>query len=410
VVDFTFPKRKKHANAKCDKNMKSSIFEIIVLSSIISIIIIFSVICTSHAVAQRNLTSIINDNLLAQPSPTNLTSIINDNLLAQPSPTNLTSIINDNLLAQPSKPLVGTFYYGWFKGKDGNYQAWDISNHKPPSTWASNYLPSTEPGVFNPAHELYDSNDTLILQKQLGWMKKAGIQFGISSWWGIGSTTDKVFSHIIKGFMPSAVNPYPAFRWTMLYEIQAYARPKLNEITTDLNYIKNIYASSPYYLKIDGKPVIFVYNANNSGSRSIDDILTWSMARNLTGFYVVMKVNPRHVGENAHSIDGWYEYDPTKRYDQQDGYYAYVSPGYWKYNETPTLARSPSDFETAVQKLAAASVDFKLIETWNEWAEGTQVEPGQSILHANDDSVFKPSAPSYGDVYLNILGSYFASR
>jgi hypothetical protein len=240
-------------------------------------------------------------------------------------------------------------------------------------------------------------------------MKKAGIQFGISSWWGIGSTTDKVFLHTVKSFMPSAINPYPAFRWTLLYEIEAYANPKLNEIITDLSYIKNMYGSSPYYLKIDGKPVIFVFNADYSGSRPLNDIVTWSMARNLTGFYVVMKVNPLHIGENAHSIDGWYEYDSTKRYGQHNGYYAYVSPGYWKYHETPMLARSPSDFEAAVQKLAAANVRFKLIETWNELTEGSQVEPGQSVLH-DDKNVFKPAAPSYGDIYINILGKYFASR
>ena len=133
------------------------------------------------------------------------------------------------------------------------------------------------------------------------------------------------------------------------------------------------------------------------------------MARNLTGSYVVMLVNPRHMGENAHSIDGWYEYDPTKRYSQQHGYSAYVTPGNWKYHETPMLARSPSYFETAVQKLAAANVHFKLIETWNEWIEGTQVEPGQSILH-DDKNVFKPAAPSYGDIYIKILGKYFAPR
>jgi hypothetical protein len=357
-----------------DKIIRSSIVDIIILTCTVQLGII-SIFCTAYAVTV----------------------------------TNDTSILNDSLANQQSRPQVGTFYYGWFKGKEANYQAWDLSNHTPPTSWASNYLPSMKPRVFDPTHELYDSNDTFVLQKQLGWMKKAGIEFGISSWWGVGSTTDKVFLYTIKNFMPSAINPYPAFRWTLLYEVQAYADPQLNEILNDLNYIKNMYASSPYYLKIDGKPVIFVYNANGSGSRPLKDAETWSKARNLSGFYVVMKANPLHVGPNVSSIDGWYDYDPTKRYDEQVGYYAYVSPGYWKYHESPALTRSPSEFETAVRKLAAANVHFKLIETWNEWAEGTQVEPGQSVLH-DDKNVFKPAAPSYGNTYINILGKYFSSR
>jgi hypothetical protein len=57
--------------------------------------------------------------------------------------------------------------------------------------------------------------------------------------------------------------------------------PQGRKIINVLNYIKEKYTSSPYYLKIDGKP---------------------------------------------------YEYDPTKRFEQEQGFSAFVSPGYWKRN------------------------------------------------------------------------------
>jgi hypothetical protein len=103
-----------------------------------------------------------------------------------------------------STELVGTFYYGWYKGQDHLYEGWDTDNHKPPNTWASNYLPDIgpRPNAFDPTHDLYESQDRYILTKQLGWMKQAGIQFGISIWEGVGSTSDKTFSYIINNIIP----------------------------------------------------------------------------------------------------------------------------------------------------------------------------------------------------------------
>jgi Glycosyl hydrolase family 99 len=304
-----------------------------------------------------------------------------------------------------STELVGTFYYGWYKGQDHLYEGWDTDNHKPPITWASNYLPDIgpRPNAFDPTHNLYESQDQHILTKQLGWMKQAGIQFGISSWWGIGSTSDKTFSYIINDIMPNTNNPYPSFKWTILYELEGYSDPPVENLTNDLNYIKEKYASSPYYLKIDGKPVIFVFNSG------LNDLVRWSMIRQSTGFYIVMKVDPLYEGANPNSMDGWYEYNPIKRFEQDQGFSAFVSPGFWQYHQSPKLARNVTDFEIAVHKLASANVHFKLIETWNEWFEGTQVEPGMQIVH-NDTHGFRPQSPSYANTYINILGKYFIGR
>ena len=314
------------------------------------------------------------------------------------------SASNDKYGFRSSTELLGTFYYGWYKGQNHQYEGWDTDNHNPPITWASNYLPDIgrRQNAFDPTHNLYESQDQYILTKQLGWMKQAGIQFGISIWEGKGSASDNTFSYIINNVMPSTNNPYPSFRWTLHYELEGYSDPPVKNLTNDLNYIKERYASSPYYLKIDGKPVIFVFNSAN-------DLGRWSTVRQLTGFYVVMKVDPLYEGANPNSMDGWYEYNPIKRFEQQKGFSAFVSPGFWQYHQSPKLARNISDFEIAVRQLASADVHFKLIETWNEWFEGTQVEPAMQIVH-DDVHGFRPQSASYGNIYINILGKYFAGR
>ncbi|MDQ3970395.1 MAG: PKD domain-containing protein, partial [Thermoproteota archaeon] len=120
--------------------------------------------------------------------------------LESTSPDSVTITVRDK--PPPSQALlkVGTFYYPWY----GKYKHWTEAGHNPPTTWAANFLPDIEPSRFNPAVELYDSNNATVIKQQLGWMKQAGIQFAISSWWGQNSYEDIAFDSILNNIMPSA--------------------------------------------------------------------------------------------------------------------------------------------------------------------------------------------------------------
>jgi hypothetical protein len=311
---------------------------------------------------------------------------------------------------QEENSLVGTFYYPWWRGENEGYQGWNVDNHEPPSTWRSMFLPDMIPGEFKPEKELYSVVDPLTVKKQLEWMKDAGIQFAIASWFGPSEeefSSDYAFSNILHKIMPVPDNPNGNLKWTILYEDEGTSDPPVEELIEDLNYIKEAYASSPYYLRIEGKPVVFVYNAIGSGQDPLDDLERWMEAKDETGFYVVMRDDPLSEGKaDPSSMDGWYRYKPGLRYDQVGNFSASVSPGYWRYHDSsPVLERNPSAFEDATVKLAAADVKFKLVLTWNEWMEGTGVEPAQQILH-NDKDNFKPAKKSYGHEYIDILGRY----
>jgi hypothetical protein len=237
-------------------------------------------------------------------------------------------------------------------------------------------------------------------------MKCAGIQFAISSWWGQNSYEDLAFDKILANVMPAADNPNPDLKWTIYHEWEGFSDPTLEYLLSDLDYIKRKYVSFPSYMKIDGKPVIFVYNATHAYNDPLDDFDRWKQARAQTGFFVVMKMEPILKGADPSGMDGWHQYNPALRYDQQGSYYASVSPGYWKWHEDSRLVRNAADFESAVSKLASANVQFKLIQTWNEWGEGSGVEPAQEVVHNDTEGPFQPASAPYGNAYINILGKY----
>jgi hypothetical protein len=324
--------------------------------------------------------------------------------------------------SMPSPPFNATFYYPWYQtpSVDGAWGHWQDEVtpgyfHHAPSNWNSHYLPDPNPGAFDPNTELYSSADVNTVYWQLSQMKAAHQTVAIASWWGQNDSfgTDQNFRRIVTDYMNRPDNPYPDMRWAVYYEKEGYGDPSVAEIDNDLNYIKTNYASQPGYLWVNGKPVVFVYNSFDGEPGYPDnDVTRWEQARADTGFYVNMKIQPvSEGGVNPSVMDGWHEYGPDSRSGTYGGLYDYISPGFWKEQENSRLARDPPSFTSAVQSMAAANVPWKFTETWNEWIEGTSVEPGTNANWTYDTSattanpnVATQAGTAFGSTYVNILG------
>ena len=320
-----------------------------------------------------------------------------------PSTTTTTTSPTTTTTTPPPTQYVCTFFYPWYGGQDNPYRHWSDSNHNPPSTWSANYLPDPRPESFDPANELYSSDNDEIILWEIDAMKRAGIRVAISSWWGVGDYTDQAFSEIIT-VMSRPENPYPGLKWAIYYEGEGYGNPSVDNICADLSYIDNNYGSSPYYFKIDGKIVVFVYGDASDGAAYAQ---RWDNVRSRLGnVYVVLKVFGGYLNY-ASCADSWHQYAPDKDYEAQAPYSAFVSPGFWKYDEGfQRLPRNLSEFESAVQTLMNSGYKFLLIQTWNEWHEGTQIEPGQLINHDDSSPPFTEAENSYGYDYIDILAKY----
>jgi hypothetical protein len=172
-----------------------------------------------------------------------------------------------------------------------------------------------------------------------------------------------------------------------------------------MQYIANNYCNEPNYFRIDGKCVIFVYGDANDGQ---DMVNRWSTVRNSLGnIYVVLKVFSGYQNF-ATQVDGWHQFAPANRFQEHLPYSAFVSPGFWKPDDStsPFLSRDATEFENAVSQLKNSNARFKLVETWNEYHEGNQVESAQEIVH-NDAGTFTASKSSYGTTFIDILNKYF---
>ncbi len=217
-----------------------------------------------------------------------------------------------------------------------------------------------------------------------------------------------------------ARQPLPNFRWAIYYEPEGYGDPSVSTIEADLNYIRTNYATQPSYLRVDGKPVVFVYNAKEADASSDywqNDLSRWTQVRNDmaaadTPFYISMKDDPLWV----------------RRQPERDGLLARLRARHrLRHRERVLLLGQPGLLEGTGRAAAGPRPDqvryergvdgrrpggLEDHETWNEWHEGTSVEPGAQWNWAYDSTATTSSPASatpvaggdFGDTYADALG------
>ncbi len=264
---------------------------------------------------------------------------------------------------QPSFPIRAAFYYPWFPG------AWNQSGISP----FTHYQPSLG---------YYSSSDVATVQTQIAAMQYGNIQAGIASWWGQGQTTDKNFA------VDLAAADGTGFKWSIYYEPEGQGNPSVAQLQSDLTYIRDNYAGNANYLRVNGKFVVFVFNADDTSCAVAD---RWKQA-NTVDAYIVLKVFTGYRGCAAQP-DSWHQYGPATAADRQKGYSYSISPGFWHAQESqPRLTRDLNRWTQNVQNMVASGEPWQLITTFNEWGEGTAVESAKEWA----------SASGYG-AYLDVL-------
>ena len=246
---------------------------------------------------------------------------------------------------QPSWPIRAAFYYPWFP------EAWKQLGIYP----YTNYTPQLG---------FYSSTDSTVLKKHIDMMQYAGIQAGIASWWGQGSTTDVKIAGLLNA--ASGTN----FRWSLYYENESTGDPTAAQIQNDLTYIRDHYGSNPNFLRINGKFVVFVYAAGNDGCGMAD---RWKQG-NTVGAYVVLKVFQGYL-TCASQPNDWHQYSPAVAEDRQGSYSISISPGFWLVGNSVRLTRDLTRWTQNVKDMVASGARWQLVTTFSEWGEGTAVEP-----------------------------------
>lgn len=278
------------------------------------------------------------------------------------------------------KPMVLAFYYPWYGnplGRSGLLFHWgDITYNDISSS------------TFYPLIGPYDSYDAALIKAHMLLAKSSGIDSFICSWWGINSFEDNAFKEIL------SVADEENFTVTVYYE--SFRMMTRQQIVEELSYVLKNYSNSSSFLKLNGRPVIFVYavGAYNRDPWFWRGIL--DEVRHSTGVNAIFVADTFDTSYLL-AFDGLHTYNPIGISNLTQSYCdtaklvrllgkiwaGTVVPGYddRKVNHPGTYIGRENGryYNNTWSGTMTSNPDMVLICTWNEWHEGTNIEPSREF-------------------------------
>ena len=259
-------------------------------------------------------------------------------------------------------PRVGIFYYPWFAtpGMDGHYAHWQQAGGTPPVSLSS---------AFYPARGPYSSADTRVVGEQMREIAASGIGTVITSWWGRGSFEDRRLPEVIEAAQLNGL--------AVAAHLEPYRGRTVVSTEADIRELRALGVSDFY-----------VWD-----SSSLPDAEWAELNERLRDVRVFANTNlPGKAA--AGRFDGLYTYDVLlfggtlfPRLCRQARLLGLlcapsVGPGYDARRATGDSRvrsrRNGATYDSMWRGALRADADLVTITSYNEWHEGTQIEPARA--------------------------------
>ena len=251
------------------------------------------------------------------------------------------------------------FFYPWYStaAHDGGYAHWQQGSHTPPWDIGS---------VYFPARGAYSSADPHVLVAQMRDIRRARVDEVVSSWWGPGSPEDDRLPMIRRIARREGLN--------LAVQLEPYRGRSIASIGQDLAYLRGL-----------GIHDVYVYRSEDFPAEA------WAtLPLKLSGVRTFAQTSRIGFAAKA-GFDGFYTYDILVYGGDKFARLCAeahavkllcapsVGPGYDAEQATGDPNVKPRDngatYDTMWRAAVAAGADLVTITSYNEWSEGTQIEP-----------------------------------
>ncbi len=283
------------------------------------------------------------------------------------------SFVTPSFSGMHHQPTVSAFYYIWFNG------GWHANLDMVPEL--GEYL------SFNP----------LVISQHMQWLKQAGADNIIISWWGTNSANGLAIDENVAPVMAAAA----AAGIQVIFMIDEYAGRTPQEVQQNVSYLISKYSASPAWYTTTRvspafddasvKPVFLVYYSGSDVSptpsqwttvnayihKNYNAVMlvhydydpTWTTVGGFDGMFGYGVEDPNGSRVLAQSLSRHAWYIPTT----YPGFNAYYSKG-WT-NITPR--NNGATYQQNCQNAIDIGTNFPMVSitSFNEWSETTQIEP-----------------------------------
>jgi len=306
-------------------------------------------------------------------------------------------------------PAVAAFYYPWYGNPtfDGEWRHWDEGGHTPPDDIGSDYYP---------ARGAYSSSDESTVNSQMAEIAAIGVNEVIISWWGRGSFEDQRMALIVGAAHGHGL--------AIAAHIEPYQSRSAASVGADVAYLQSAYGIDDFFVyraqdftASDWSPVL----ASLSGAR------VWAES-----FWDGLKAGWVQAFAADAGFDGVYTYDP---YDLSGTDFPQicgaarqlhllcspsVAPGFSAVRATgQTAVRDRANGATYDERWAGALAslpDLVTVTSYNEWHEGSQIEPAvakcvaaSGFCYQTYDGAWGTTGPQASVAYLDRTATWVSS-
>jgi hypothetical protein len=266
--------------------------------------------------------------------------------------------------ARAAGGTVSIFFYPWYgsAAADGSYLHWQQAGHTPPTDIASS---------FYPLRGLYSSGQKKVLAGQMAEIAHAGIDQVVSSWWGWGSIEDQR--------LPAIIAAATRRHLSVAVQIEPYDGRTAESVAADVGHLRTL-----------GITEFYVY-----APQDVPDA-DWAALNDSLQGQVRLYAQTALAGRAAAGhFAGLYTYDVltyggadfaricTEVHALQLACLPSVGPGFDSARATgdPRVRprRDGRTYDTMWQGAIRSGADGITITSYNEWHEGTQIEPAVAV-------------------------------
>jgi hypothetical protein len=259
-------------------------------------------------------------------------------------------------------PKVAIFYYPWYgtPARDGGYVHWNEADHVPPADIASPYYP---------IRGAYSSSNPAVVAAQMEEIEAAGVGEVVFSWWGRGSAEDARLALVAAAARARGLE--------VAAHLEPYAGRTAAMVANDIAYlravgIRDFYVYEPTDIDVAEWPAV-VAAAGDARLYAETARVGFAAKAGFAGVYTYDIVTYggwmfRRFCAEAHALH--LVCAPS------------VGPGFDSSATNPAPQVKPRRNGVTYDRMwtaaLRASPDFVTVTSYNEWGEGTQIEPARS--------------------------------
>lgn len=306
------------------------------------------------------------------------------------------------------RPLILVHYMPWFEAKpvsDHWGWHWTMNAFHPDHVndgirpIASHYHPLIGP---------YDSSDLAVLEYHLLLMKLAGIDGLIVDWYGLSNLYDYPLIHRNTGLLLDLAAKL-GLRVGICYEDQTIpalveknvisAHARVQRARADLDWLRKNWFTSPAYLKLDGKPVLLSFGWSGLDESEWEQVLAAS-ASNERPLIYVSEHRRRKVAAGTFDWPQPQSWPASldRYYESVKGSAVFMPVAFPRFHDIYDEAKVhasygeiPDDggrtFTMTLERALNSGAPLVQIATWNDWGEGTQIEPSTEFGYRDLEAI-----------------------